>query len=62
MRVWFGVAILVFCLTDNKNRTVAEVRHAFSKYGGNLGTDGSVIIYADRQAKIVVQALLMMRR
>lgn len=37
-----GVAILVDCLTDNKNRTVAEVRHAFSKYGGNLGADGSV--------------------
>lgn len=37
-----GVAILVDCLTDNRNRTVAEVRHAFSKFGGNLGTDGSV--------------------
>jgi YebC/PmpR family DNA-binding regulatory protein len=37
-----GVAILVECMTDNKNRTVAEVRHAFSKRGGNLGTDGSV--------------------
>lgn len=37
-----GVAIMVDCMTDNKNRTVAEVRHAFSKYGGNLGTDGSV--------------------
>ncbi|MGD8383827.1 MAG: YebC/PmpR family DNA-binding transcriptional regulator [Lysobacterales bacterium] len=37
-----GVAILVECLTDNRNRTVAEVRHAFSKHGGNLGTDGSV--------------------
>lgn len=37
-----GVAILVECLTDNRNRTVAEVRHAFSKRGGNLGTDGSV--------------------
>eukprot|EP00095_Tigriopus_kingsejongensis_P007945 maker-scaffold3_size1495701-snap-gene-4.4 protein:Tk07945 transcript:maker-scaffold3_size1495701-snap-gene-4.4-mRNA-1 annotation:"holliday junction resolvase" len=37
-----GVAILVDCTTDNKNRTVGEVRHAFSKYGGNLGTDGSV--------------------
>ena len=50
-----GVAILVFCLTDNKNRTVAEVRHAFSKYGGNLGTDGSVSYLFNRQAKIVVQ-------
>lgn len=37
-----GTAIMVDCLTDNKNRTVAEVRHAFSKHGGNLGTDGSV--------------------
>ena len=37
-----GVAVMVDCMTDNKNRTVAEVRHAFSKCGGNLGTDGSV--------------------
>ncbi|ORU90469.1 MAG: hypothetical protein A6F71_05765 [Cycloclasticus sp. symbiont of Poecilosclerida sp. M] len=37
-----GTAVLVDCLTDNKNRTVAEVRHAFSKAGGNLGTSGSV--------------------
>lgn len=37
-----GVAVLVDCLTDNRNRTVAEVRHAFTKAGGNLGTDGSV--------------------
>jgi YebC/PmpR family DNA-binding regulatory protein len=37
-----GVAVMVSCLTDNRNRTVAEVRHAFSKCGGNLGTDGSV--------------------
>lgn len=37
-----GVAILVDCMTDNRNRTVAEVRHAFSKYNGNLGADGSV--------------------
>lgn len=37
-----GVAVLVCCLTDNRNRTVAEVRHAFTKCGGNLGTDGSV--------------------
>lgn len=37
-----GVAVLVDCLTDNKNRTVAEVRHAFTKAGGNLGTSGSV--------------------
>jgi YebC/PmpR family DNA-binding regulatory protein len=37
-----GVAVMVECLTDNINRTVSEVRHAFSKSGGNLGTDGSV--------------------
>lgn len=37
-----GVAVIVECLTDNKNRTVSEVRHAFTKSGGNLGTDGSV--------------------
>ena len=37
-----GVAILVKCMTDNRNRTVGEVRHVFSKRGGNLGTDGSV--------------------
>jgi YebC/PmpR family DNA-binding regulatory protein len=37
-----GVAVLVECATDNRNRTVNEVRHAFSKHGGNLGTDGSV--------------------
>ena len=37
-----GTAVMVDCLTDNKNRTVAEIRHAFTKYGGNLGADGSV--------------------
>ncbi|MCH9643406.1 MAG: YebC/PmpR family DNA-binding transcriptional regulator [Gammaproteobacteria bacterium] len=37
-----SIAVIVECLTDNKNRTVAEVRHAFTKCGGNLGTDGSV--------------------
>lgn len=37
-----GTAVMVDCMTDNKNRTVAEVRHAFSKFGGNLGADGSV--------------------
>ncbi len=37
-----GVAVMVDCLTDNRNRTVSEVRHAFTKSGGNLGTDGSV--------------------
>lgn len=37
-----GAAVIVDCMTDNRVRTVAEVRHAFSKYGGNLGTEGSV--------------------
>ena len=37
-----GAAVMVDCLTDNKTRTVADVRHAFSKHGGNLGTDGCV--------------------
>lgn len=43
-----GVAVLVECTTDNKNRTVSEVRHAFSKHGGNLGTDGSVAYLFNR--------------
>jgi len=47
-----GVAVMVDCLTDNRNRTVAEVRHAFSKAGGNLGTDGSVA-YLFTQAGVV---------
>ena len=37
-----GTAVMVDCLTDNRNRTVADIRHAFSKFGGNLGADGSV--------------------
>ena len=37
-----GTAVIVDCMTDNRNRTASEVRHAFSKHGGNLGTDGSV--------------------
>lgn len=37
-----GIAVMVDCMTDNRNRTVGEVRHAFTKCGGNLGTDGSV--------------------
>lgn len=47
-----GVAVLVEVMTDNRNRTVAEVRHAFSKYGGNLGTDGSVAYLFSRQGVI----------
>ena len=47
-----GIAVLVDCLTDNRNRTVAEVRHAFSKAGGNLGTDGSVAYMFNKQGII----------
>ncbi|GMG87210.1 YebC/PmpR family DNA-binding transcriptional regulator [Biformimicrobium ophioploci] len=47
-----GVAILVECLTDNRNRTVAEVRHAFTKRGGNLGTDGSVAYLFSKKGQI----------
>ncbi len=43
-----GVAVMVDCMTDNRNRTVAEVRHAFTKFGGNLGTDGSVAYLFDK--------------
>ncbi len=48
-----GVAVLVECLTDNKNRTVSEVRHAFSKYGGNLGADGSVNYLFNKVGQLV---------
>ena len=47
-----GVAILLEVMTDNRNRTVAEVRHAFSKCGGNLGTDGSVAYLFSKQGII----------
>ena len=47
-----GVAILVEAMTDNRNRTVAEVRHAFNKCGGNLGTDGSVAYLFTRRGQI----------
>ena len=47
-----GTAIMVDCLTDNKNRTVSDVRHAFSKFGGNLGTDGSVSYLFTKQGFI----------
>ena len=47
-----GVAIMVDCMTDNRNRTVGEVRHAFSKSGGNLGTDGSVAYMFEKKGVI----------
>ncbi|PSJ46006.1 YebC/PmpR family DNA-binding transcriptional regulator [Zobellella taiwanensis] len=62
-----GTAVMVECMTDNRNRTVSEVRHAFSKSGGNLGTDGSVaylfeqkgvITYAGADEEKVMEAAL----
>ncbi|UTA49098.1 YebC/PmpR family DNA-binding transcriptional regulator [Simiduia sp. 21SJ11W-1] len=50
-----GVAVLIECMTDNRNRTVAEVRHAFSKRGGNLGTDGSVAYLFTRTGVILFE-------
>ncbi|MCY1415403.1 Transcriptional regulatory protein PmpR [compost metagenome] len=47
-----GVAIIIEAMTDNRNRTAAEVRHAFSKCGGNLGTDGSVAYMFERKGQI----------
>ena len=47
-----GVAIFVETMTDNRNRTVSEVRHAFTKAGGNLGTDGSVAYLFDKRGQI----------
>lgn len=51
-----GIAILVDCLSDNKNRTVSEVRHAFTKHGGNLGTDGSVAYMFNKQGEILLKS------
>jgi len=51
-----GVAIMVDCLTDNRNRTVSEIRHAFSKAGGNLGTDGSVAYLFSQQGVLTFAA------
>ena len=48
-----GVAVLVVSMTDNRNRTVAEVRHAFTKCGGNLGTDGSVAYLFTKQGQLI---------
>jgi YebC/PmpR family DNA-binding regulatory protein len=50
-----GVAVMVDCMTDNRNRTASEVRHAFSKHGGNLGTDGSVAYLFTKQGIISFQ-------
>lgn len=50
-----GTAVMVDCMTDNRNRTAAEVRHAFTKHGGNLGTDGSVAYLFVKQGVISFQ-------
>jgi len=50
------VALIVHVLTDNRNRTVAEVRHLFSKHGGNVGTQGSVMRSFQRKGEITVSA------
>ncbi len=47
-----GIAVMVDCMTNNRNRTVGEVRHAFTKHGGNLGTDGSVAYLFKKQGQI----------
>jgi YebC/PmpR family DNA-binding regulatory protein len=51
-----GVAVLVEIMTDNRTRTVADVRHCFSKHGGSLGVDGSVAFQFDRRGQITVPA------
>jgi len=51
-----GTAVMVDCLTDNRNRTVSEVRHAFTRAGGNLGTDGSVAYMFDRSGVLIFPA------
>jgi len=48
-----GIAVMVDCLTNNRNRTVGEVRHAFTKNGGNLGTDGSVSYLFQKRGQMV---------
>lgn len=62
-----GAALMVDCLTDNKTRTVADVRHAFNKHGGNLGTDGCVafnfqhqgyLMYADADEDALMEAAM----
>jgi len=51
-----GAAVIADCMTDNRNRTAAEVRHAFTKYGGNLGTAGSVAYLFSKQGVISFDA------
>ncbi|WP_148254022.1 YebC/PmpR family DNA-binding transcriptional regulator [Aidingimonas lacisalsi] len=49
-----GVAVMVECMTDNRNRTVSEVRHAFNKHGGNMGTSGSVAFMFHKQGRLLL--------
>ena len=51
-----GIAVYIKTLTDNKNRTVSEIRHAFTKYGGNLGTAGSVAYLFEAIGKLLVKS------
>ena len=51
-----GVALFIECLTDNTNRTVADVRHALGKFDGSLGTDGSVVWQFDRKGVLTIDA------
>lgn len=50
-----GVAVIVECLTENKNRTAANVRHALSKFGGNLGTTGCVSFMFEKKGQIIIE-------
>lgn len=50
-----GVAVIVECLSDNKNRTASNIRHGFSKYGGNLGTTGCVSFMFDKKGQIIIE-------
>ena len=51
-----GIAVIVECLTDNRNRTAGEMRHYFDKYGGNLGTPGSVMFMFSRRGLVAIEA------
>jgi YebC/PmpR family DNA-binding regulatory protein len=50
-----GIAVIVECLTDNKNRTAANVRHAFSKFGGNMGTTGCVSFMFEKKGQVIIE-------
>ena len=57
-----GVAVMAECMTENRNRTVSEVRHAFAKCGGNLGTDGSVATCSQKRGRYPIQRAPMKTR